>query len=382
MRRIRWTDVALAAALAVLVCTEAIGYSDGSGRHLAGSLILAAGAASLAWRRTAPAPVAVLCSAGIVVPAVLTRTTETIGGPLVTMIAIYSVAAYGAGLPRALVPGTLVTAAMLFRGFADWGADPVSTGIGLSMTAGAFALGLHMRRQRRDTARSAERADRAAERAEQAERAREEHIAAAVAAERARIARDLHDAVAHAISGIVLQARGGRRMLDVDPEQSHAAFDAVELLAGQAMTDMRRMLGMIRAPGAEADLAPQPSLRHLDALITRLSRPELRLVTDVTGDLAGVPAGVDVAAYRIVQESLTNVLKHAAASTASVAVRVSPTALEIEVSDDGSGAPAAPEPGFGLVGMRERVALYNGTFSAGNGPRGGFRVRACLPVTA
>jgi len=109
-------------------------------------------------------------------------------------------------------------------------------------------------------------------------------------------------------------------------------------------------------------------------------RRGLRLVTEVTGDLAAVPPGVDVAAYRIVQESLTNVVRHAGATTASVAVRVTPASLEIEVVDDGSGSVAAPEAGFGLVGMRERVALYHGTFSAGNGAGGGYRVRACLPV--
>jgi signal transduction histidine kinase len=375
MGRIRWTDAAPAGSLAALACAEAVAYSDGSARHLAGSLVLVAGAVSLTWRRTAPLPVAVLCSAGMTVPALLTRSAETIGEPLVAMIALYSMAVYGPGVRRALVPASLVLTAYMIRVVADWGTDPVSLGIGLAMTAGAFALGLHMRRQRRDTALSRERA-------EQAEQAREEQVAAAVAAERARIARDLHDVVAHAISVIVLQARGGRRMLGVDPGQSRAAFDAVELLAGQAMSDMRRMIGMIRLPGADPGLAPQPSLRHLDALVAGLSRPGLRLLTEISGDLSGVPAGVDVAAYRIVQESLTNVLKHAAARTASVAVRVSPTALEIEVSDDGSGAPAAPEPGFGLVGMRERVALYQGTFSAGNGPDGGFRVRACLPVAA
>ncbi|KUL28926.1 hypothetical protein ADL15_30240 [Actinoplanes awajinensis subsp. mycoplanecinus] len=360
-------DAALAAAMAALACGEAIGYADGSPRHLAGSAVLIAGAVALAWRRTAPVPVAVLCSVGLTVPVLVTRTTETIGGPLVMMVAVYSVAAYGPGLPWSLLPAGVAGAASVIRTLGDWGADWVSLGIGLAMMAGAFALGLVMRRQRHETAR--------------AERAREEHAAEAVAAERARIARDLHDVVAHAISVIVLQARGGRRMLAVDPDQSRAAFDAVELLAGQAMTDMRRMLGLARTPGAGADLAPQPSLRHLDALIDGLSRPGLRLVTDVTGDLAGVPPGVDVAGYRIVQESLTNVLRHAGASTASVAVRVSPERLEIEVADDGAGSAGPSATGFGLVGMRERVSLYHGTFDAGNDPRGGFRVHACLPVT-
>jgi signal transduction histidine kinase len=236
-------------------------------------------------------------------------------------------------------------------------------------------LGLMMRHQRREAALSAHRAA-------EAEQARERHAAEAVAAERARIARDLHDVVAHAISVIVLQARGGRRMLTVDPDESRTAFDAVELLAEQAMTDMRRMLGVIRSPDGGSGLDPRPSLRNLDGLVARLSRPGLRLVADVSGDLDRIPPGVDVAAYRIVQESLTNVVRHARATTASVAVRVAATAVEIEVSDDGTATTAPDETGFGLVGMRERVNLYGGTFSAGADPGGGFRVRACLPVTA
>jgi signal transduction histidine kinase len=218
------------------------------------------------------------------------------------------------------------------------------------------------------------------QRAELAEQIREQHAAEAVAAERARIARDLHDVVAHSISIIVLQARGGRRMLAIDPAESRAAFDTVEQLGEHALTDMRHMLGLIRSDG-DADLTPQPSLRHLDALITRLSRPGLTMVTDVVGDLDALPAGVDIAGYRIVQESLTNVVRHAAATTASVAVRIEPAALRIEVSDDGTDTPG-DEPGFGILGMRERVALYGGTLDAGARPAGGYRVRACLPVPA
>jgi len=120
-------------------------------------------------------------------------------------------------------------------------------------------------------------------------------------------------------------------------------------------------------------------------LIARLSRPGLTMVTDVVGDLDGLPAGVDLAAYRIVQESLTNVVRHSAAGTVSVVVRIEPATLRIEVSDDGTGTPGADRsavPGFGILGMRERVALYGGTLDAGAKPAGGYRVRACLPVPA
>src|SRR4051812_34404528 len=161
MRRIPWTDAVLAAGLGILACAEAIGYSDGSGRHLAGSLIVVAGAVSLAWRRTAPGPVAVLCSLGLVVPVLLAApTTETISGAFALMVAVYSVAAYGPGLPLALIPAAVVVAASVIRSLSDWG-DSVSVAIGVAMTGAAFVLGLVMRRQRRDTALSVERAAQA-----------------------------------------------------------------------------------------------------------------------------------------------------------------------------------------------------------------------------
>ncbi|WP_328472243.1 histidine kinase [Actinoplanes sp. NBC_00393] len=186
--------------------------------------------------------------------------------------------------------------------------------------------------------------------------------------------------VAHAISIIVLHARGGRRMLTIDPDESKAAFDTVEQLAEQALTDLRHMLGVIRS-APDGNLAPQPSLRHLDALISQLSRPGLTMVSDVAGDVDTLPAGINIAGYRIVQESLTNVLRHAAATTASIRIQVEPAALRIEVTDDGAGTPG-DEPGFGILGMRERVALYGGTLDAGAKPAGGYRIRACLPVPA
>jgi signal transduction histidine kinase len=308
---------------------------------------------------------------GMAAAALLGPHVETVSLSIAFFVISYSAVAYSPDRRTALLSGTLLMAGVsayswaLFPGLLNLGIAWLQAGV-------AFGIGALMRRLRLTAVTSEQRAARA-------EEVREQHAAEAVAAERARIARDLHDVVAHAISVIVLQARGGRRMLTIDPAESRSAFDAIEHLGADALTDMRHMLGLIRTDG-DAELTPQPSLRHLDALLTGLGRPGLTMVADVDGDLERLPAGIDIAAYRIVQESLTNVLRHASATTASVNVRVEPAALRIEVSDDGSGR-ADGEPGFGILGMRERAAMYGGTVEAGPRSAGGFRVRACLPVS-
>ncbi|WP_433294723.1 sensor histidine kinase [Actinoplanes sp. CA-030573] len=374
MTRIRWWDVVLAGVFTAGIGVEiATTFTATPGHAVTATLMLATGVA-LVWRRVAPVAVAAVAAAACTAPAAFGPRVETLSLGLTFVVVSYSAMAYAPDLRAAVLGGGVLAAGMSVY---SWTLYPGVVNLLIAWLQGGavFVVGLLVRRQRRT-------ADTSEKRARLAEQAREQHAAEAVAAERARIARDLHDVVAHAISVIVLQARGGRRMLAVDPAESRTAFDAIEQLGEHALTDMRHLLGLLRA-AADADLAPQPSLRHLDALVARLSRPGLTMVADVEGDLDTLPAGVDIAGYRIVQESLTNVVRHAAASTASVAVRVEPAALRIEVSDDGTGAGAAGgEPGFGLLGMRERVALYGGTLDAGAASTGGFRVRACLPVPA
>ena len=205
----------------------------------------------------------------------------------------------------------------------------------------------------------------------------------AVAAERARIARELHDIVAHHLSVVVLQAAGAR----ASGQASDRTLEKIEDSGRQALTEMRRLLGMLREPDEEPALTPQPGLGELPALAesVRAAGLPVRLVVD--GDAAALPAAVDVSAYRIVQEALTNVLKHAGSARAEVSVGVVGDALMIEVTDDGPGpqtadpAQADPAPGGrGLTGLRERVALFGGELLAGPEPGGGFAVRARLPV--
>jgi signal transduction histidine kinase len=210
----------------------------------------------------------------------------------------------------------------------------------------------------------------------------EGRTAEAIADERARIARELHDVVAHAISVIVLQARGGRRMLGEHPEETRSALDAIERAGEQALGEMRRLLGMLRDTDERMALAPQPGLGRLEELAAEVGTAGLPVDVRVEGEPVDLPPGVDVSAYRIVQEALTNSLKHAGPARATVVVRYIPDALEVEVMDDGRGNGAGVGSGHGLAGIRERVGAYGGDLEAGAHPEGGFRVRARLKLSS
>jgi signal transduction histidine kinase len=220
------------------------------------------------------------------------------------------------------------------------------------------------------------------ERAERAERERETAARAAVAEERARIARELHDVVAHSVSVMTLQTGAVRRLLRADQAREREALDAVERTGREALVELRRLLGVLRGPDEQAELAPQPGLSELQALVTRTEAAGLPVELRIEGEAAQLPAGIDLSAYRIVQEALTNSLKHAGAARAEVAVRYRPDAIHIEVSDDGRGPARGNGNGQGLVGMRERASLYGGELSAGAREGGGFVVRARLPLPA
>jgi signal transduction histidine kinase len=208
----------------------------------------------------------------------------------------------------------------------------------------------------------------------------ETRTAEAIADERARIARELHDVVAHAISVIVLQARGGRRMLAEDPNETRSALDAIERAGEQALAEMRRLLGMLRAADERAALAPQPGLHRVDELAAQVAAAGLPVDVRVEGEPVELPPGVDVSAYRIVQEALTNVLKHAGPARATVVLRYASDALELEVVDDGAGVATGEGSGHGLVGIRERVGVYGGELETSRPPGGGFGLRVRLPL--
>ncbi len=212
----------------------------------------------------------------------------------------------------------------------------------------------------------------------QQERAQAERYA--VAEERARIARELHDVVGHSIAMMTVQAGAERLALgDARPETSRV-LSQIELTGRQTLQEMRRMLGLLRSDDS-VDFTPQPGVAQIDALAERMGSSGLTVDVRVDGDPDNVSPGVDISAYRIVQEALTNVLKHADASRATVHIAHRDGGVEIAVTDDGTGHPASPG-GHGLTGMRERVGLYGGSLEAGPAPGGGWRVVARLPREA
>lgn len=213
------------------------------------------------------------------------------------------------------------------------------------------------------------------------ERERDERDRAAAMAERLRIARELHDVVAHSISLIAVQAGVGHHVIDTDPAGARTSLGVIEQTSRDALVEMRRMLGALRDGSEPAAVTPSPGLADLNTLAAEVRRTGLGVTLEVTGDGGEVPAGVDLAAYRVVQEALTNVVKHGG-PVAHVRVEQASDGVTIEVADKGRPEAAASGPGHGLAGMRERVALYGGTLETGPRPGGGFRVRAVLPYAA
>ncbi len=227
----------------------------------------------------------------------------------------------------------------------------------------------------------AEQADAAEARATQAERERDAAARIAVAEERARIARELHDIVAHAVSVMVLQVGAVRHKLPDTLAEDSDALRSVEQAGRTALAEMRRLLAAMRRDGDEAELTPQPGLDGLDSLLEEIGRAGLPVRLHLDGEPFPLPGGIDLSAYRIVQEGLTNALKHARASKADVTVRYRPDELQLEVRDDGEGGSTSDGLGHGLVGVRERVKIYGGEMSAGTANGGGFVLSTRLPLS-
>jgi signal transduction histidine kinase len=375
LRRAIWNrDFALAAALGVLIEVELWLRDFPTGDHLA---LAPAGITSLtfAWRSRIPLVVLVLAVKGWVISSLLSSVSDE---PPITLaaflaFALYTLGAHTEGL-RTVAGGMLVVFGAVFVLRQDTGVDP---GI-LVFVAIPLLVGFAMK-HRRARERHLE------ERATALEREREENARIAVAEERARIGRELHDVVAHAVSVIVLQARGGRRALADDVEQARQAFDSIESTGGEALTEMRRLLGRLRDREEQIALEPRPGLAHLGALVAQVREAGLPVELVTEGPQVELPPGVDLSAYRIVQEGLTNALKHAGPARARVVVRYDKDELELEISDDGQGAGSRVGEGgsgHGLIGIRERVAVYGGELQAGRRPEGGYLLKARLPVHA
>jgi signal transduction histidine kinase len=331
----------------------------------------------VAFRRRAPISAFALAALG---GAIQVTTAQPNPSDVALLILLYTVAAYRPR--RASIIALLVCMAGTAVAVMAWG--PVRavdlawrliiSGFlfgGLELTV--WILGDSMRYRRGYYAALEDKAARL-----EAERHAEAKVAAA--AERARIARELHDVVAHHVSVMVVQADGAGYALRTDPDRAEVALQAIAGTGRHALTEMRRLLGVLRSSDEQATLTPVPGLGELRELLDQARAAGLQVSYTLTGTPRELSEGAELAAYRVVQESLTNTRKHAGlAATAAVTLRYEPDGLFVEVTDDGLGSSGADAGGHGLAGMRERIAMYGGTVTAGPLPGGGFGVTARLP---
>jgi signal transduction histidine kinase len=378
-------DVLLAAVLAAIgVATELVklpemeAYREGT----AVSVLLAlAATVPLVWRRVHPAAVMAVAGAAMTVHGYWLFPGT---GPFLGLLAaLYAVAAYGstraARVSLAVAIGFQPVAVLRPEDpeFNSWG--DVLVGVVIFTAVWVFGDSRRVRRMHLEMAE---------ERAARAERERDERARSAVQEERTRIAREMHDIVAHSVSVMVVQAGAARRMVTRDPAAAVVAAGEVEETGRAALRDMRRVIGVLRADGDDpadearspAALGPQPGLGDVTELVDTYRDAGLDVRVRTDGEVRPLPSGVELAAYRIIQEALTNTMKHSGPARAEVRVAYLADALTIVVADDGRGAGFDPDVGHGLPGMRERVTVYGGDLDAGPHPGGGFRVRARLPL--
>ena len=339
----------------------------------------------LAWRRRYPLSVVIAVTGAFLVAQFVVEVPEGAISYLAVSLAIYSAAAHGQRRFRTLVLAVCVGAivaglarALFFGAAGD--IRPLLQGVILAYNAVLFALPWALGAVIRSLRESkTQLADRAAEL--QAER--EENARQAVFAERVRIARELHDVVAHHVSVMGVQAGAARTVMERQPDKAVAALNSIEASSRQAVVEMHRLLGFLRRAGEADELAPQPGLAQLGDLVAQVAREELTVDLSIEGDPRPLSPTLEVSAYRVIQEALTNTRKHSGAATATVRVRYGTATLEIDVLDDGTGRadhPVGNVGGHGLIGMRERASLHGGHVRAGPRPDGGFAVRATFPL--
>ncbi|MEW1929787.1 sensor histidine kinase [Streptomyces sp. NPDC088360] len=368
-------DTALAAVVLFAVSLQFLFPDEGGDELSAAGFALGAGTAvPLIWRRRAPFACAALIAVFTPAMALYHRPPPDVcfGG----MVALYTVAALSTPLKRRFMLVGWLTGAAVTMTFKEH-AEPYEYPFHLLSLISAYALGAFARVQRAYTAALEDRARRL-------ERERATKTARAVSQERSRIARDMHDILAHAVSLMVVQAEAGPVVVRSDPDRAVGAFDAIAGAGRDAMVQLRRILGVLRESSAPGDggRVPQPTLAALPELTALVERAGLRVELSETGEPRPLPPDVEVAAYRIVQEALTNCVKHAGATEATVQLGWSAAELTLKVQDDGAGFSADEGVGHGLVGIHERAAACGGTAEAGNGPDGGFRVAVRLPTAS
>jgi signal transduction histidine kinase len=364
-------DLLLAGACVVAGEIELLTRSDPT---LGGALAIAVPYSLLALRRRRPLLAGSLMYASWFVISVVVYNVEPLNVPLfAVLIMSFSMGRFseGGAVPASLAVAVGGMLAVISTMEGQHGADFLFP---TAFSVIAWVMGRTVRTRSQLTEELHEAAVRA-------EEAHEEELARVAAEERRRIAREMHDVVAHSVSVMVVQAGGARRILDRDPARAVEAAAHIEQTGRAALTEMRRLLGVLNA--GEADRAPAPGMRELDALVERTRAAGLPVELTVDGEPRPLPAGLDLAAYRVLQEGLTNAIKYARSAPTDVRVRWTPAALELTVADRGPGwAGGDGVTGHGLVGMRERVRLYGGELWTGRRDGGGFEIRARIPLVA
>lgn len=357
---------ALAVALSMLVLMQALAHDQ------TGAWIVAAFVGTAA---VAVAPVAPVLLAGLGTGSIVAQLLLVDGGPafasfLVLVVCSYALGRHGSRAGLLLGLGMVATAVAAIMIADPALRQPFELVYPTVYFGGAAAVGRLVR--------SRERAAREAAHAVAA--AAESHAAEALAQERARIAREMHDVVAHSISMLVVQAESAAAVLDRDPERARAQLDRISSSGRQALDELRRVLGLLQRGGDETGAHPQPGLADLASLREAVQAAGPTVELHVDDELLHTAPGLQLTAYRVIQEALTNAVRHGRPGHVSVDVRRCDGTLTVDVRDDGTAAPATSAPGHGLQGMRERVRLYDGQLEAGPIDGGGFRVAARMPV--
>jgi signal transduction histidine kinase len=378
----RLPDAVLAVALAAAAFLDLRYNLDNSthyGSDFATGVVVAVATLGLAWRRRWPFATLCVVAGAVTGPELFGTLTFTLWGHFVPLLVAAYTAARWCGGWLAAIAAVIVAATIavvLLRVPATGSAGNIPFAV---VPAAALMITGRVLRHRHERVREL------ADRARHLETHHEAEVAAALAVERSRIARELHDVVAHCVSVMVVQAGVSEALLTDSPERARASLEAVQKTGQEAVAELTRMLGLLRggAPDSPHRLAPQPGVAQLPDLVERLTASGLHVQLDTVGDVRPLPPGTDLTVFRITQEALTNTLKHAGpGAKAYVALRYLPRTVEIEVTDTGIGAAAPNGCGHGLIGMAERVSVFGGSLQTGTRREGGFRVFVALPVEA
>jgi signal transduction histidine kinase len=371
------TDAAPALLLTAVgqleVWTTRQAIASTSARQVVFAVAIGGATAAVAWWRRAPLPALVAASVCTASAGRAASNGDTVAALLASLVLLYAAASSLEFAPAAVGLAIAVGAAF------SVGADAADWAFAAVLLGSAWAAGRTARRHRLLT----QRLEDANEQLQREAGVREQ---LAVAEERARIAREIHDVLAHTISVMVVQAEAAEELLGRDPSRAERALTAIQRTGREAIGEMRGLLGMLRSDGRDEGLGPQPGLDRLPELVAELQRAGLQAELTVEGERRRLSPGIELCTYRVVQEALTNTLKHSTASTATVTLAFGPTALDVAVLDDGAPANGNGDArrngygtGHGLLGLRERVGMYGGSIRIGARRSGGFEVSCSIP---